>query len=197
MPTLQQRRQQIIDARQAQSDTQYQHASYLMATRLLTLEIFNKSQHIACYLSHKKEVDTQYLIEQIRQLGKSCYLPNIASNKQLSYRPYDSNTTLIKNRYHFLEPDPSIQNTISTTQLDLVIVPLVIFDQQCTRIGWGHGHYDRSFSFLNEVARPSKPYLLGLAYELQKQSSLKRESWDIPLDAVITESTIYYPTEKK
>jgi len=196
MSTLKQLRQQIIHARQSQNNARCQHASSVIAKHLFALDVFHHSQHIACYLSHKKEVDTQTIIEQIWQLGKHCYLPIITADKNLYYASYNKKTPMKKNQYRLLEPDADGKNLHTAKQIDLLITPLVMFDQNCTRIGWGHGHYDRSLSFLKHIPRPNKPYLLGLAYELQKQTHLKCESWDIPLDGVITETNIYYPKEK-
>jgi len=55
----------------------------------------------------------------------------------------------------------------------------------------GGGYYDRSFAFLRRRQYWRKPRLLGLAYELQKQTSIQANDWDIPLDAVATEARIY------
>ena len=57
----------------------------------------------------------------------------------------------------------------------------------------GGGFYDRTFSFLLEKTRPTKPYLVGLAYEWQKleTKTWKNCNWDVPLDAIVTEKKIY------
>ena len=197
MNTLKQLRQQIIQARQILTTTQCADAANLIAKQFFALKVFKESQNIVCYLSFKNEVHTKSIIEKIWAEGKNCYLPIITHDKNLQYMLYTPETFLTKNKYHFFEPEMSKENSILAYQLDLVITPVVVFDEQCTRIGWGHGHYDRSFSFLKNLSRPEKPFLVGMAYELQKHTNLKRETWDVPLDAVITESTVYYPMEEK
>ncbi len=195
MTTLKQLRQQIITARQALTAPQCLAAANKISTQLFNLDIFEKSKKIACYLSFKNEVNTEKIIEKIWQLEKLCYLPIITQDKNLRYAGYTKMTPLYQNKYSLLEPKFQA-HTINASQLDLVITPLVAFDENGTRIGWGHGHYDRCFHFLQTKSRPHKPFLLGIAYELQKQKYLPRESWDIPLDAIITESSIYYPKEQ-
>lgn len=195
MTTLKQLRQHVITARQALTAPQCLAAATKISTQLFNLAIFQKSEKIACYLSFKNEVNTRNIVEKIWQLEKSCYLPIITQDKNLRYAPYRQTTLLKKNKYSLLEPKFG-NHLIEASSLDLIITPLVAFDESGTRIGWGHGHYDRCFHFLQNKVRPDKPYLLGIAYELQKQNHLTRESWDIPLDAIITESTIYYPQEK-
>ena len=70
-------------------------------------------------------------------------------------------------------------------EVDLVIVPLVAFDENGNRIGHGGGYYDR---FLKKYPRAKK---IGLAYELQKIDEVPAEPHDVPLDAVITEAQVY------
>ena len=186
-------RQQIINARLSLPAIKYQEMSKQIAARLFSLNVFKKSQHIACYLSFKNEVDTKPIIDKIFELRKNCYLPMLKTNKEMHYLAYTSNTPLIKNNYGLLQPDISVTYPFSITELDLVITPVVIFDQHCHRVGWGYGHYDRTFSYLRNCHRPTKPFLLGIAYELQKQDRLKPKSWDVPLDGVITETALYSP----
>lgn len=195
MTELEQLRQQIITARQALTSEQCSNATNKISIQLFALNIFQQSKKIACYLNFRNEVGTETIIKKIWELKKLCYLPIITKDKSLLYSAYNEMTPLVENQYSLLEPKLE-NNIIDTSLLDLVIVPLVAFDKKCTRIGWGQGHYDRCFNFLQTSSRPNKPYLVGIAYELQKKNHLKRESWDIPLDAVITESTIYYPEEK-
>ena len=77
-------------------------------------------------------------------------------------------------------------------QVDLLLLPLVAFDSAGTRLGMGGGFYDRSFAFLRDPAYQGKrPYLLGLAYTFQKTPDLLlRELWDVPLNAVATETAL-------
>ena len=58
-------------------------------------------------------------------------------------------------------------------------------------MGMGGGFYDRTLAYLQHRRYWRKPVLAGLAHEVQKVEHLENQSWDIPLDYVITEKTIY------
>ena len=70
-------------------------------------------------------------------------------------------------------------------------MPLVAFDEHGNRLGMGGGFYDRSLAFMQHRKQWHSPHLIGLAHELQKISELPCESWDIPLNMIATEKTIY------
>ncbi len=75
--------------------------------------------------------------------------------------------------------------------MDLVLIPLVGFDADGNRLGMGAGFYDRTFAFLQQNKRPTKPYLLGIAYEIQKIDQIIAETWDVRLDGIVTEKNFY------
>jgi len=70
---------------------------------------------------------------------------------------------------------------------DLVLMPLLGFDNQGTRLGYGGGYYDRTLTVL-----PKKPLLVGLAFAAQELAHIPREDHDVPLDMVITENGIRF-----
>ena len=68
-------------------------------------------------------------------------------------------------------------------------VPCAAFDDHCHRIGMGAGYYDR---FLPKL-RPETP-VWAAAYEIQKVTLISADPWDIPMNRIITESTVYFHT---
>jgi 5-formyltetrahydrofolate cyclo-ligase len=183
-------RQSIIKHRQQLSLANVEKFSTLICNQLIQLPQFKTAQNIACYLPIKNEVDTSSIIEKIWQENKNCYVPICNVDHTLQFVAYNKDTVCETNQYGIQQPSSSKANDINTQHLDLVITPLVIFDPNCTRVGWGKGHYDRSFEFLNHGER-GKPFLVGVAYECQKVEALKCESWDIALDIIVTEDAEY------
>ncbi len=75
-------------------------------------------------------------------------------------------------------------------ELDIVFMPLVGFDAAGHRIGMGKGFYDRRFAHRIHLRQWRRPLLVGLAYDVQEVPSLPHAQHDVPLDAIVTESTV-------
>jgi len=70
-------------------------------------------------------------------------------------------------------------------QFDVIIIPLLVFDSNLNRIGFGGGWYDR---FLSTQPNATK---IGLAYSMQQAESVPTKSHDVPLDMVVTQSQVF------
>ena len=115
-------------------------------------------------------------------------LPNV---NHLWFAPYRKHDALVINRFGIGEPDMPLHETTRTFGLDLILMPLVAFDINGNRLGMGKGYYDRTLQFLHLRRHWRKPRLVGIAYELQKFEQLPQQPWDIPLNAIVTEKSVY------
>ena len=195
MDKRQQIRQQIRKQRQRLTQSEREVAAQGLCQQIIHSKLFNNSQHIAFYLSNDGEIDPYYLMMAAWQRGKQCYLPvlGLRPANKLWFIPFDVDTQLTNNRFGIPEPVHSKrQRQFKTQQLDLILMPLVAFDDQGNRLGMGGGFYDRSLAFLRQRHSWHKPRLMGLAYEFQQIESLPYQTWDVPLDAIATEQQIYY-----
>ena len=155
-------------------------AARVLAERLQSNDVFNKSTHIACYWAVEGELSCEFVIESLWQAGKHCYLPVIdftAEPKMMLFREFRRDDALGENRYGI--PEPIVGQISAVEDLDCVITPLVGFDKRNNRIGMGGGFYDRAF------ASNQRPYLIGAAYELQELELIQPQPWDIPLNEII------------
>ncbi len=116
---------------------------------------------------------------------KQCYLPVLDADKQLAFFRYDKRDPLKENQYGIPEP-VNRDAQIAAVDLDLVILPLLAFDEHGNRLGTGGGYYDRTFSVLHDKQQ-KKPFMLGVGYALQQADNLPADEWDIRLDGVLTE----------
>ena len=157
---------------------------------LLDSNILEDKSRIAIYYSVNNEVATMQIIKYLWTKNKELFLPMINLN-QLMFGPYKSGDNLSKNKFGIPEPTTRTEKLITADILDLVIVPLVAFDSDCNRLGMGGGFYDRALAFKKTSSETSSPLLIGLAYELQKVKTLEINSWDIPMDGIISESRTY------
>ncbi|MYM63644.1 5-formyltetrahydrofolate cyclo-ligase [Pseudomaricurvus sp. HS19] len=179
-------RQTLRSRRRALSAEQQQHASRRVCQHLLSMPLLHDSHHIALYLPNDGEIDPTPLLQELWHRGKFSYLPVLTPGQRLKFVRYTPDTPMITNRYGIDEPHPDYDQHLEPEQLQLVLMPLVGFDSNCGRLGMGGGFYDRTFAF--RIAEPGRgPALVGLAHECQRVEQLPLESWDVPLQAVVTD----------
>lgn len=183
-------RQNILHQRQQLTIVEQEIAANKITQQLQQSSIFQNSQHIALYIANKGEIDTNAILQIAWQQNKKCYLP-VLHEQSLQFVRYKKNDVLRPNRFNILEPEVATDKIIAPEDLDLVLTPLVAFDLHGNRLGMGKGYYDRAFEFLQSIQRPTKPFLLGIAYELQKVNEIAAEKWDVKLDAVLTEKHFF------
>ncbi len=161
--------------------------------RLMRTPMFRRSRHIALYISNDGEVDLQALAERACQMGKCCYLPVLSPlfHNRLWFAPYRPDTRMVPNRFGIPEPKVAYSAIRRAWTLDLVLAPLVAFDAGGNRLGMGGGFYDRTFAYLNRRQRWRKPHILGTAFEFQRVGMLPCESWDVPMNGIVTETRFY------
>ena len=158
----------------------------------LKSENTTNSKHIAIYLSNDGELDTSLLIKELWNLNHAVYLPIIHpfNGANLLFQRYEKNSPMRANRYGILEPKLNCSQICPLPALDYLLMPLVAFDKQGNRLGMGGGFYDRTLARLHEQ-NWQKPQLIGLAHECQKADALPIESWDVPLETIITPDITY------
>ncbi len=176
--------------RRAQLSTKtIRQASQSISRRIQRHPAFKASQSTAAYLPCAGEADPQPIIQGAWERGQSIYLPRVLDGKHMHFVSYRADTPMVLNRYGIAEPNVHASQEIHVHDLDLILLPLVAFDRHGTRLGMGAGYYDRALAVRLRRRRWRKPRLIGLAYDFQEvEGGLQRESWDVPLDAVVTEN---------
>jgi 5-formyltetrahydrofolate cyclo-ligase len=191
MPDSDAIRQAVRAKRRALPEATARRYARLLARNARKHPLLLNSRHIASFLAADGEMDPLPLMQQLWSLGKKIYLPVLVPFKQnrLWFARFEPGDALVYNRYGI--PEPVRRQLIRPAALELVLTPLVAFDARGHRLGMGGGFYDRSFAFLQRRSHWKQPRLLGIAYEFQQQPSISANAWDIPLDAVVTEKTVY------
>ncbi len=154
------------------------------------LDEYRRSRHIAVYWAVDGEIGLGPVIEDAARENKYIYLP-VLDRESLRFAPYDKDQPMRNNRFKMLEPDVPDEAMLKPDGLDLVLAPLTVFDPACNRVGMGGGYYDRSFAFRQNAQ--TTPVLIGVAHEFQRVDRLQPESWDVRLDAVVTDQHVYRP----
>ncbi|MBK5017387.1 5-formyltetrahydrofolate cyclo-ligase [Pantoea sp. S62] len=182
-------RQQVRHLRRAMTDEQQAQAAEQLAELALNYAPVTTARNIALFLSVDGELNTRPLIARLWHLKKAVYLPVLHpfSPGNLLFLRYSPDTTLIPNKLRIPEPPLDIRQLSTLDQLDLMLVPLVAFDQHGQRLGMGGGFYDRTLQ--NWRQHGFLP--VGLAHDCQQVDSLPVAEWDVPLPAVMTPSKLW------
>lgn len=186
-------RRQLRQARRQLSPTQQRQAAKRLYRQLAQHPLFRRARHVALYLPNDGEIDPRPLMLEAQRRGKATYLPvlNAWPRTRMVFQRIMRNERLKPNRFGIPEPTfrPTRQRPIWT--LDLVLMPLVGFDEHGGRLGMGGGFYDRSLAYRNRRKNGHKPTLLGLAHDCQKVDRLPLASWDVSLQATVTDQGWY------
>ena len=167
-------------------DELHAHYSLNICNRFLHSGLFFRAENIACYLSSANEVDTSLVFERAWRAKKRVFVPVVENHCKMRFVRITRNTRLERNQFGIWEP--VFGADISPRKLDVVLTPLVAFDEKMNRIGMGGGYFDRCFSFLQSNRQWFRPKLVGLAFECQKVEKIGTNPWDIRLYRVFTES---------
>jgi 5-formyltetrahydrofolate cyclo-ligase len=145
---------------------------------------------VAVYAALPDEVGTGLIADAVRRCGGTVYYPRIEGKGEMAFYPCGSEESLVPGPFGIPAPvvDPALDG--KPELLDLVVVPGKAFDPRGNRLGRGGGYYDRFLS--RTVARK----VIGLAFSWQIVQELPIESWDVPMDAVVTERGVIRVSEK-
>ena len=150
----------------------------------LIRDIKKKSILIALYypsnfeLNVLKVLDLKYFAEQ------TILLPVAEKNNSMKFYPWKKNYVLTVNEFGMLEPIKS-----KSKIPDVIIVPLLAFDKDKFRLGYGKGYYDR---YLNKYIKQYKNIMtVGVAFSFQRLNKLPINKNDVKLDFILTEKGIY------
>jgi 5-formyltetrahydrofolate cyclo-ligase len=129
------------------------------------------------------ELDLRPLLEALHARGCVCALPVVvAARTPLLFRSWAPDVELVPSRFGILEPGPD-RPIVRPRQ---ALVPLLAYDDDGFRLGYGGGFYDLTLAGLR--ADRSEPFLaIGAALAAQRHRMLPREAFDEPLDALVTD----------
>lgn len=187
-------RRELQSRRAGLSPGEQAMATAAIVHQLLRWPAFRRAQRIASYYSVASEVCTREINGWLENSSKQLYLPCLPVHRlgRLLFREVTVQTQWCMNAYRIPEPKPSrtAAPTVNPTFIDVILVPLVGFDELGNRMGMGAGFYDRSLAFRRSRQVWQHPRLVGLAYACQQVDRLPTQSWDVPLDVIITEQRI-------
>ncbi|WP_226475518.1 5-formyltetrahydrofolate cyclo-ligase [Pseudomonas sp. MWU16-30323] len=186
-------RRMLRKARRALTPSEQRQAALGLYRQLAQHPLFRRAKHISLYLPTDGEIDPRLLLRAAQRRGKATYLPVLSAwpRTKMVFQRVRPGEKLIPNRFRILEPQVNVSRQRKVWALDLVLLPLVGFDDVGGRLGMGGGFYDRSLAYMARRKSWRKPTLLGLAHECQKVERLAQASWDVPLEGTVTDKDWY------
>lgn len=174
-------RNKILEIRDSLNNNEKELIDNKIFNELINTDLYKRSINIFIYISFSNEINTRNIIEKAFKDKKNVFIPKVyKDDKLMKAIKLNSIDELKKNSMGILEPiDDS--NYIEKENIDLIVVPGVVFDKECNRIGYGGGYYDR---YLKDIK--SKKNKIALAYDLQIVDKIESELHDIKVDYIIT-----------
>jgi len=171
-------RRQRLDQRQRAS------AGRQLCRRFAHIPLFRRSRSIAFYWAVDGEIDLGPLMNIAWRAGKTVYLPGVLRDRTLEFRELRPGDRMVGNAFGIPEP-PLGAPASPLERLDLILTPLVAFDNRGFRLGMGGGYYDRTLDMAR--GRNGRARAVGAAYSFQQVEQVPAEPWDRPLRGVVTE----------
>jgi len=173
-----------LNKRKALTDEVHAAGSLALAQQCLSLPLWDKSIfHLFMPIERQKEVDTHPLLTLLQGKDKQVVLPRVEGKKLIHFLLTDD-TLLKENSWGIAEPQKGI--AIIPTQIEVVFVPLLAFDEMGHRVGYGKGFYD---AFLAKC--PPTTCKIGFSFFGPVTKIKDIEKRDIPLNHVITPTKIF------
>ena len=175
-------KQKVLAERDKHPEEHRHSKSCTIASHLYSLPEYKSSRTILFYVSIGSEVKTYDMIEHALKAGKRVCVP-VTDKEVHEITPCEIRSFDDLSKGTFGIPEPIERNPVPLSQIDLVVVPGVAFDEQGNRLGYGMGYYDK---LLRKLRAPA----IALSFELQLLPSIPTESHDVKVSKIITEKRV-------
>lgn len=173
------------------SDASRVSASNSICEHLLASTLYQSSHRIGAYLAFADEANLATLIAAAHRHEKEIFVPRVEGrSSNMHFVRYRPDTILVRNHFGIEEPGTHEKEKAAPESLELVLMPLLAFDDFGNRLGMGAGYYDRLLAGIRQSREMSQPILCGVAYACQRVDPIEAAAWDVPLDFVATEDGI-------
>jgi 5-formyltetrahydrofolate cyclo-ligase len=173
------RRASLIAERQALSQPERQRLQPRIIDLLAEGFPELRSGIVGFYWPIRGEIGLAHLVRELIEAGAGAALPVVVGKKQpLEFRTWRPGAPLERGVWNI--PIPAARQVVTPTTL---LVPLVGFDEQGYRLGYGGGYYDRTIA----GSKP-RPLAIGVGYGFQRLSTIYPQPHDVPMDAIVTEA---------
>lgn len=182
--TLTDRRAQraaLLAAREALSSADHRRLSELIRAHLVAQFAKVRVGVVGFYYPVRRECDPLPFVKRLVARGATAALPVVVGkDKPLEFRPWEPGVPMAAGPYGI--PEPATGPAVIP---DAILIPLVGFDANNFRLGYGGGYYDRTLAGFD-----LKPLIIGIGFELGRLPMIVPQAHDIALDFVVTEAGV-------
>lgn len=186
-------RQEFLKKRDSLSRDEIKSKSGEIKNRLFALPEFQGAKTVMFYVSFRNEVATGKMMRNAMKLKKRIAVPVVQGEKIVACEIKNLRKELTRGSFGIREPKKEFRRRVNRKEIDLVVVPGVVFDKRGGRLGYGRGYYDRflgSKSTKVTMNHSHRCALIGLAFDLQIAREIPLKKKDVKVDKIVTESII-------
>lgn len=171
----------LLARRQAVPLEQHREWTAVMTRRLVGGFPLLGGMTIGLYWPFQGEFDARFAIREFRRRGAVAALPEVVQKAApLRFREWWPGVATTPGVYNLPVPDTPV------VAPQALLIPPVGFDKKGYRLGYGGGFFDRTLAAI----RPA-PLKIGVAFELSRIDTIRPQAYDIPMDFIVTEASIY------
>ncbi|MCX7747252.1 MAG: 5-formyltetrahydrofolate cyclo-ligase [Clostridia bacterium] len=167
-----------------------EESSVKVSQKLMNLARFKECAIIMSYVDFRNEIITMNLIQNCLENGKRVCVPKVFRDhgvkEMIASEILNLEEDLEKGSFGILEPKRGSIRWIDPKGIDFMVIPGLAFDTRKNRLGYGAGYYDRFFKTVRKDC-----FKVGIGFEFQVLNTVPVEEHDVPMDLIITESTIF------
>lgn len=177
-----QTRRKLIASRLEAGRSQREQWNAVIESRLRELLPAPEGRIFGLCWPFKGEFDARGLAGELIERGARTALPAVVKPRApLEFRQWQPGDPVERGAHEI--PVPASRHVLEP---DVLLVPVVAFDSECYRLGYGTGHFDRTIA-----AMSNKPLAIGIGYEISRVDTIFPQPHDLPMDTIVTERTTF------
>jgi 5-formyltetrahydrofolate cyclo-ligase len=160
--------------------------------RLLELPEVRAAHTVAGFVSTRSEISTEKLLDELRKREVDVVLPRVSTGlipPRLRFHRVSQRSELVFGIFGLLEPGPDCPE-LPAQDIDVCMVPGLVFDKRGARIGYGGGYYDELAAFVRAHPEATTARFIGYAFDFQVVETCPSGEWDVPLDTIVTDERV-------
>jgi len=164
------------------------------AEHFLELPEVRGARTVAGFVSTRSEIDTEPLLQALRQRGVDVVLPRVSTGlipPRLRFHRVEKKDDLVFGIFGLLEPSVDSPE-VAAHDIDVFMVPGLAFDRRGARVGYGGGYYDELAAYVRAHPDATAARFIGFAFDFQLVDTCPSGEWDVPLDCIVTDESIVH-----